>query len=197
MRSVRKAKGRFLFRDFAPLLSDFSKIWYGAQITTTCHSRVVRDLRAEPAVSRSLPSLPSLRELSCSIAAAQFPECCVSLVSGFPCGVLSDSLAGLVSDAPPSSVAGSLPNLAPDSHPEVLPQFPCESRFRFPLESLSRHSCEFRFRFSDGSGHSLLLEDHSSVELKDTLDCDEYKGVERLIFCGNMALFVEMRPTWR
>jgi hypothetical protein len=43
---------------------------------------------------------------------------------------------------------------------------------------------------------SLLLEDRSSVELKDTLDCPESKGVLKLNFCGKWAYFVEMRPKW-
>ena len=41
--------------------------------------------------------------------------------------------------------------------------------------------------------YSLLLEDCSSVELKDTPDCGEHKGVGRLYFCGNSADFVEIR----
>jgi hypothetical protein len=45
----RKAKGRFSF-EIRPSLSDFSKIWFGAQITATRHFRMVRSLRAEPAL---------------------------------------------------------------------------------------------------------------------------------------------------
>jgi hypothetical protein len=38
-----------------------------------------------------------------------------------------------------------------------------------PLEILSRRSCEFRFRLSDGSCHSLLLEDCSASSSRLTL----------------------------
>ena len=100
----------------------------------------------------------------------------MSLVSDSLAGFLSDPLAGLVSGALPISVAGPLPNLVPDSHPEFLPRFPCGSRFWFSWEFLSRRSCELRFRFSVALVYSLLLEDCSSVELKDTLDCPENKG---------------------
>ena len=100
----------------------------------------------------------------------------MSLVLDSLTGFLSDPLAGLVSGALPISVAGPLPNLVPDSHPEFLPRFPCGSRFWFSWEFLSRRSCELRFRFSVALVYSLLLEDCSSVELKDTLDCPENKG---------------------
>ena len=100
----------------------------------------------------------------------------MSLVLDSLAGFLSDPLAGLVSAALPISVAGPLPNPVADSHPEFLPRFPCESRFWFSWEFLPRRSCKLRFRFSVALVYSLLLEDCSSVELKDTLDCPENKG---------------------
>src|ERR1700743_3789819 len=108
---------------------------------------------------------------------SQFPDWCVSLVLESLAGFLSDPLAGLVSGVLPSSVASPLPNLVPDSHPEFLPWFSCGSRFRSSWEILSRRSCELRFRLSVALVYSLLLEDCSSVELKDTLDCPVNKGV--------------------
>jgi hypothetical protein len=41
--------------------------------------------------------------------------------------------------------------------------------------------------------YSLLLEDFSSVELKDTRDLPENHRLSRLFFCGNSAYFVEIR----
>ena len=63
---IDKAKGRVSF-ERSPLLSDLSKIWFGFQITTTRHFRVVRDVRAKPAVSRTLPLSHSQYELPGSI----------------------------------------------------------------------------------------------------------------------------------
>jgi hypothetical protein len=40
--------------------------------------------------------------------------------------------------------------------------------------------------------YSLLLENFSSVELKDTRDLPENHRVSSLFFCGNIADFVEM-----
>jgi hypothetical protein len=41
--------------------------------------------------------------------------------------------------------------------------------------------------------YSLLLEDFSSVELKDTRDLPENHRLSQLYFCGNIASFVEIR----
>jgi hypothetical protein len=158
-----KAKGDLPF-EISPLLSDFSKIRFGAQITTTRHSRAIRDVRAEPAVTRT-PSSHSLQELSCSIRGSQLPECCVRLVSDSLAGPLSDSLAGLVSEALPSSVTGSHPNLVPDSHPEFLHRSPCGSRFQFSWRSFPGALASSASGSPTALVYSLLLEDCSSVDL--------------------------------
>ena len=88
----------------------------------------------------------------------QLPDCCVRLVS--------DSLAGFFSG--PSS----------------------KSRFRFPCEFLCRYSGSSLFGPLAGSAsgapmalvYSLLLEDRSSVELKDTPAGGDCKSVKRPIF---------------
>jgi hypothetical protein len=56
---AEKLRGDFSF-EISPLSFRFSKIRFGGQITTTRHFRIVWDLRAEPAVSRTLPSFHSL-----------------------------------------------------------------------------------------------------------------------------------------
>ncbi len=127
-KSRENAKGRDPFRDLAQS-SDFSKTWFGFQITATCHFRIIRDLRAEPAFPVPRYHM-SLQELL-FIRGSQFPECCVSLALDSLAGFLSDSPAGFVSDAVSSSVAGTLPSLVLDSHPELLRRSPCEFRFRF------------------------------------------------------------------
>jgi hypothetical protein len=106
-----------------------------------------------------------------------FPSARVSLVLDSLAGFLTDSLAGLVSDA--------------------LPEFRCRFSLQTSFPILIRRSffgpCGLRFRFrwrsfpgalaNSASGspmapvHSLLLEDFSSVELKDTPDCGEHKRV--------------------
>jgi len=117
----------------------------------------------------------------------------VSLASGSLAGSLSASLAGIVSDALPSSVAGSLPNFVPESHPEFLPRHPCGFRFWFSWRSFPGALASPASGSPTALVHSLLLEDRSSVELKDTLDCPECNGVLKLFFCGNTANFVEIR----
>ena len=67
-------------------------------------------------------------------------------------------------------------------------------------QPVSRVLREFRFRFSrssvagspDGLFCSLLLEDFSSVDLKDTRDLPEMHLPCELFFCGNSANFVEI-----
>jgi hypothetical protein len=144
--------------------------------------------------SRTLPSFHSLQELSCSIRGSQLPECCVSLASGSLASPLSASLAGIVSDALPSSVAGSLPNFVPESHPEFLPRHPCGFRFWFPWSSFPGALASPASGSPTALVHSLLLEDFSSVELKDTRDLPENHRLSQLNFCGNIASFVEIRP---
>lgn len=144
-----KARGRFLLRDLAPAFPNFrrsgtvprSQLLVTSELFGTCEQS---------------PPLPVPRHhIRCKSflvpsAAASCLGACVSLASVPLAGSLSDSLAGLVSDALPSSVAGSLPNLVPDSHPEFLLR-PLRVTLPVLLEFLSRCSCEFRYRFSDGS----------------------------------------------
>jgi hypothetical protein len=48
--SIRqKQKGDFSF-EISPFAIRFSKIWFGTQITASRHFRIVRSLRAEPAL---------------------------------------------------------------------------------------------------------------------------------------------------
>jgi hypothetical protein len=101
----------------------------------------------------------------------------VSLALESLAGFLSDSLAGLVSDALPRSVAGSPLKLVPDSHSEVLHRSPCEFRFRFRWSSFPGALANPVSDSPMALVFSLLLEDFSSVELKDTPDCAECNGV--------------------
>jgi hypothetical protein len=68
--------------EISPLTFRFPKIRFGARITATRHSRLVRDLRAEPAVSRTVPSSHSLQELSCAARSSRFPDRFASPVAG-------------------------------------------------------------------------------------------------------------------
>lgn len=145
----KKRRGDFSF-ERSPLTFRFSKSWFGAQITTTRHFRVIRDVRAEPTVSRT-PSSHFAVRVFLFHRGSQFPECCVSLASGRLAARLSDSLAGLVSDAPPSSVAGTLAELRSRFSSGGPSAVPLRVPLPVPLEILSRRSCEFRFRLSDGS----------------------------------------------
>ncbi len=54
-----KSDGAISLSSPRPLLPDFSKTWYGSQATTARESRAIRDVQAEPAVSRT-PSSHSL-----------------------------------------------------------------------------------------------------------------------------------------
>jgi hypothetical protein len=191
-----KQKGDFSF-EISPLAIRF----FEDLVRHTDHNYSSLQNCSEPSggarASRTLPSFHSLRELSCSIRGSQLPECCVSLASGSLASPLSDSLAGVVSDVLPSSVAGSLPNLVPESHPEFLPRPPRGFRFRFSWRSFPGALASSASGSPTALVHSLLLEDRSSVELKDTLDRLERNGVLKLFFCGNMANFVEIRPISR
>jgi len=80
-----KSEGTISLARGRPLLSDFSKIRFGTQITTTRHSRVIRDLRAEPAVPRTPSSHFAVRAF---LFHARHPVSRVLRESrfGFPCG---------------------------------------------------------------------------------------------------------------
>ncbi len=141
--SNAKAKGDFPF-EISPPLSDFSKTWFGAQVTTDCHSGIVRVLRAElalPALFRH--SIRCKSFLGPSIS-SQFPECFGSLVADSP----------------------GVPFLVP-------------LRVPFPVLPMVLV-------------YSLLLEDCSSAEMKDTRDLPEKSPVLKIFFCGNLAYFVEI-----
>jgi hypothetical protein len=173
--SAHKAKGRTPFRGLAPGYPIFRRPGSAPKSQLLVTSEVFETYELSPRFS--YPVLPFA--VRAFLSHSRHPVSRVLRESrfGVPCGLPLRALAGLVSGALPSSVAGPLPNLVPDSHPEFLPRFPCGSRFRFSWENLSRRSCKLRFRFSVALVYSLLLEDCSSVELKDTLDCPENKGV--------------------
>lgn len=97
----------------------------------------------------------------------QFPECCVSLVSDSLADFLSDPLAGFVSDALPEfrcrfSLQTSFPILIRSSFFD-----PCGLRFRFRWRSFPVALANSASGSPMALVYSLLLEDCSSVELKD------------------------------
>lgn len=171
-----KAKGRFLLRDLAPA-SEFSKIWFGTQITTTRHFRVIRDVRAEPAVSRTPSSHFAARAflfhrggpVSRVLRESRFGFPC-GLPLRFPCGSRLRCSSKVPLPVP-------LPNFVPDSHPEVLPQSPCEFRFRFRWRSFPGVLANSASGSPMAPVYSLLLEDCSSVELKDISRSPRKQGV--------------------
>ena len=106
-----------------------------------------------------------------------FPSARVSLVLDSLAGFLTDSLAGLVSDALPEfrcrfSLQTSFPILIRRSFFD-----PCGLRFRFRWRSFPGALANSASGSPMALVYSLLLEDCSSVELKDTPDCGEDKGV--------------------
>jgi hypothetical protein len=155
-----------------PLLSDFSKTWFGFQITADVTSRLFGTY-GRTRVSRT-PSFLRCKSFLVPSRCSQLPECCVRLVSDSLASLFFVPLRGLVSD----SLAGFFSG--PSS----------KSRFRFPCEFLCRYSGSSLFGPLAGSAsgapmalvYSLLLEDRSSVELKDTPAGGDCKSVKRPIF---------------
>ena len=68
---IDKAKGRVSF-ERSPLLSDLSKIWFGFQITTHCHFRIVRSLEQSPHFPYASVITFAVRAFSCHPSAASF-----------------------------------------------------------------------------------------------------------------------------
>ena len=154
-----KAKGRGPFRDLAPHYPIFRRPG------SVPRSQLIVTSELSGAFGRSpcfpyFPSFHSLQELSRAIRRSRFPECVESFVS--------DSLASLVPDALRSSFPGSLASPASGS-----PGVPFPALLRVPLP-VPLMALVF----------SLLLEDRSSVELKDTRNSDDCNGVGTLYFCG-------------
>ena len=147
--SVKKRKGDSLARD-RPCLPNFRRSGsdpdhnYSRLQSYSGRTSLARRI-AYPVITFRCKSflVPSQR--------AQFPECCVSLVSDSLAGFLSDPLAGFVSDALPEfRCRFSLQTSFPILNPEILLR-PLRATLPVPLEILSRGSCELRFRLSDGS----------------------------------------------
>jgi hypothetical protein len=132
-----------------PSLSDFSKIWFGAQITTTRYFRIARSFRAEPALPVRFRHSIRCKSFLVPCQSSQFPE------------VLRESRCRFSR----SSVPGPL-------------------RVPFPVLLMALV-------------YSLLLEDFSSVDSKDTRDLPQKHRLSYLYFCGNSAYFVEMRSISR
>ena len=145
---TQKRRGDFSF-EISPLLSDFSKTWFGAQITTDGHFGIVRSLRAELALPVLFRHSIRCESFPGPSRSSQFPECFASPVAGSP----------------------GVPFLVP-------------LRVPFPVLLMALV-------------YSLLLEDCSSAELKDTRDLPENHEFSQLFFCGNSADFVEIRPISR
>src|SRR6266576_971056 len=79
-----KTQGAISLSRSRPLLSDFSKIWFGAQITTDCHSGSVRSLRAELAPPVLFRHSIRCKSFPGPCLSSQFPECFASLVADSP-----------------------------------------------------------------------------------------------------------------
>jgi hypothetical protein len=85
---MRQSEGAISLSRFRPLFSDFSKIWFGAQITTDCYFRLVRYLRAEPALPILLRFHIRCKSFLVPSKSSQFPDCFVSSVAGPPDGLV-------------------------------------------------------------------------------------------------------------
>jgi hypothetical protein len=170
---VRRTKQRGDFScERSPLLSDFSKTWFGFQVTADITPELFGTC-GRTRVSRT-PSFLRCKSFPVPSRCSQLPDCCVRLVS--------DSLASLF--------FGPLRSLVSDSLAGFFSGPSSKSRLRFPCESLCRISGSSLFGPLAGSAsgaptalvHSLLLEDCSSVELKDTPAGGDCKRVLRAIF---------------
>lgn len=144
-----KSEGAISLSRYRPFLSDFSKIWFGAQITATRHFRIVRSLRAEPVLPVHFRHSIRCKSFLVPCRSSQFPECFASPVAGSP----------------------GVPFLVP-------------LRVPFPVLLMALV-------------YSLLLEDFSSVDSKDTRDLPENHPLSHLFFCGISGHFVEIRPISR
>jgi hypothetical protein len=80
-------------------VSDFSKIWFGAQITATRHFRIVRSLRAEPALPVLFRYSIRCKSFLGPSFSSQFPECFSSPVAGSLRSFVPGSLAHLALSA--------------------------------------------------------------------------------------------------
>jgi hypothetical protein len=78
---AQKLRGDLSF-EISPQLSDFSKTWFGAQVTTTRHFRVVRYLRAKPALPVRFRRSIRCKSFLVLSTSSQSPECLASPVAG-------------------------------------------------------------------------------------------------------------------
>jgi|GEM_PF-6536740 len=70
----REAKGRVPCGS-RPLLSESAKTWFGGRVTTDCYLRIVRSLRAKPALPElSLPFHSPARAFLCRLSAVGCPS---------------------------------------------------------------------------------------------------------------------------
>jgi hypothetical protein len=97
---VHKSEGAISLSRSRPLLTDFSKIWFGVQITTDCHSRIVRSLRAELALPVHFRHSIRCKSFLGPSISSQFPGCFASPV------------AGSLRNSVPGSLAGPIPGLS-------------------------------------------------------------------------------------
>ena len=81
-----KAKGRGPLRKSRPLLSDFSKTWFGFQITAAVTPEIVWYLRAEPAFPNQFRCSVRCKSFLVPSVDAQFPECLREIRCRFPWG---------------------------------------------------------------------------------------------------------------
>jgi hypothetical protein len=124
-----------------PLLSDFSKTWFGFQVTADVTPKLFGTY-GQARVSRT-PSFLRCKSFLVPSRRSRFPDCCVRLVSDSLASLFFVPLRGLVSD----SLAGFF------SCPSPKVSTPVPLRVPLPLlrEFLVQSPCGFRFRRSDGS----------------------------------------------
>jgi hypothetical protein len=149
-----KAKGRFLFRDFAPAFRFFEDL-----VRYPDHNYSSLQSCSRPASgARRFPYSSvitfAVRAFSCHPSAAQFPECCASLVRS-PCGDRCRLSSGSRFRFPLRSRFRSSSDLRRRMSSEFRLRFSARLPSAVPLrvalpvllEFLSRISCEFRYRF--------------------------------------------------
>jgi len=78
-----KRRGDFSF-EISPLTLRFSKTWFGAQITADCRFKIVRSLRAEPALPVLFRHYIRCKSFPGAMLNSQSPGCLASLVADSP-----------------------------------------------------------------------------------------------------------------
>ena len=128
-------------RESRPLLSDFSKIWFGFQITAAVTPEIVWYLRAEPAFPNQFRCSVRCKSFLVPSVDAQFPECLRESRFRIPCGFRLRSPCGSRSIL----LRVSFPILIRSSFPVPLagsasgsPGVPFPALLRVPLPVLRR-----------------------------------------------------------